>query len=150
MFGWSKHQWGLILCSYTPSCTFSGFPCMSWSTFGCYLCNICICLIKRKWKCGKVEVWKLLPYRQKKIFFYVKEGNGHFKNYEEVVKGRRMNGEMETIFFSFWEEFSTSSITETRNITGWETHVIVVHFRVCLCSIFSFFSSWKSCLNPLF
>ena len=40
-----------------------------------------------------------------------------FKNYEEVVKGRRMNEEIETIFISFCEEVSTSSITETRTIT---------------------------------
>lgn len=40
-----------------------------------------------------------------------------FKNYEEVVKVRRMNGEIEPIFISFCAEVSTSSITETRTIT---------------------------------
>lgn len=52
----------------------------------------------------KMKVWKsrsleiIAIQAKKKKFFYVKEGNGHFKNYEEVVKVRRMNGEMETIF----------------------------------------------------
>ena len=73
---------------------------------------------KKKMKVWKSRSLEIIAIQQKKKNFYVKEGNGHFKNYEEVVKGRRMNGEMETIFFSFWEEFSTSSITETRNITG--------------------------------